>query len=831
RQANLSVVPTEFASLLDYQKMMCELVLKETLAGRQQELTSKKYRRNDLIVKGQHHKKHQHSSTHERLDGAAGSRQMPSGSYPVILWPCLGCDRLFSLGVRLEMTGLAGDAGEEDEADTRRLRGNDLVSLRSPMWPASEAALLGVVQSWDPDPVHKHSGKAVRILEDVGKGKRSVGGRSGRGRGDRGGTPITICRFGTLATACREYQAVMSLSELPPSTRRCLLDPSVAKEVRAPPPRPKPPVMVVRSPSFSVTLGSGVSHGRGGGGAPGHGKGEGVGADPEGMEEAACPPPSNVPLRLWEAVVRSFNRSQARAIRKVADGSPSGFTLLQGPPGTGKTRTIMGIVGVLLAGDFSYPVGQAGRHRGPGAKIMVGSSISPRRVLIVAPSNAAVDELVLRLCQDGVPGHDGCVYFPRVVRVGGPRADADVEGEDGGDASGRWGGKGAGDDGDRSAVVEKVSLERLVKERKRNLGGSVSINRLNILLQAQVVCATLSGAGSKYLVEPVILHARELAKQRVGGSRLGTVSSDVLGFDAVVMDEAAQAVEPSSMIPLKFNPRAVIMVGDPAQLPATIFSQEATRANFGQSLFQRLQRGGHPKTMLDTQYRMHPDIASFASTRFYNGLLRSASTVTEISHGQEFHRLPRFAPYLFHNVSGGRLMRGGTGSSANTSLSNPVEVDYITSLLHDLVITFPGTDFNGRIGVIAPYRNQIQALQRKMRFTGLRQDGVEICTVDGFQGREKEIMIFSCVRAPEVTSPECPGANSIGGVGFLDDWRRLNVAITRAKFAMWIVGHAGVLKQSTEWRELINDSKKRGAFVDNNPSPPARGASSDPMTS
>lgn len=68
--------------------------------------------------------------------------------------------------------------------------------------------------------------------------------------------------------------------------------------------------------------------------------------------------------------------------------------------------------------------------------------------------------------------------------------------------------------------------------------------------------------------------------------------------------------------------RAIVMVGDPAQLPATIFSHEAKRANYGQSLFQRLQRGGHPKMMLDTQYRMHPGIASFASTRFYNGLLR-----------------------------------------------------------------------------------------------------------------------------------------------------------------------------------------------------------------
>lgn len=240
---------------------------------------------------------------------------------------------LFSLNVRLELTGLAGE--EEDEADTRRLRGNDLVSVRSSMWAASDVALLGVVQSWDP--VVKQSWDLVRIivcansaggdgaggrggwlpLRDIqeGVGKRARGG----GGGGSGDTPITICRSGTLTTSCREYQAVMSLSELPASTRRCLLDPAVSKEVKASSPRPKPPALVVRSPSFSVTLGPGAFSGRGGAGG---------GAAAEAVEEAA-PPPANVPIRLWEAVVRNFNRSQARAIRKVADGSPSGFTLLQ----------------------------------------------------------------------------------------------------------------------------------------------------------------------------------------------------------------------------------------------------------------------------------------------------------------------------------------------------------------------------------------------------------------------------------------------------------------------------------------------------------------------
>ncbi|CAM9688473.1 unnamed protein product, partial [Choristocarpus tenellus] len=201
----------------------------------------------------------------------------------------------------------------------------------------------------------------------------------------------------------------------------------------------------------------------------------------------------------------------------------------------------------------------------------------------------------------------------------------------------------------------------------------------------------------------------------------------VLSFDAVVMDEAAQAVEPSSLVPFKFNPRAIVMVGDPAQLTATLFSREATDAQYGQSLFQRLQRGGHPKMMLDTQYRMHPRIAAFASERFYSGQLRSAEIVTEESHSQRFHCHPSFGPYLFHNVPDGRLKRNGT------SLSNAEEGHYIVEMIKDLMFSFSDIDFSGRVGIIAPYRNQISLLRGLIKCTGLQR--VEISTVDGFQGR------------------------------------------------------------------------------------------------
>ena len=154
------------------------------------------------------------------------------------------------------------------------------------------------------------------------------------------------------------------------------------------------------------------------------------------------------------------------------------LTTPQGPPGTGKTRTIMGIVGVLLAGGCPFPPGRSGEAaaRGGGAIVTVGASLKgngkgkgkgkkkakkiltpvekavPTRVLIVAPSNAAVDELVLRLCQGGVPSADGGVRFPKVVRVGGGKPDMALGDEGGGGGGGV--GVGGDNDGLRSQVVE-----------------------------------------------------------------------------------------------------------------------------------------------------------------------------------------------------------------------------------------------------------------------------------------------------------------------------------------------------------------------------------------
>ena len=124
------------------------------------------------------------------------------------------------------------------------------------------------------------------------------------------------------------------------------------------------------------------------------------------------------------------------------------------------------------------------------------------------------------------------------------------------------------------------------------------------------------------------------------------------GFDTVLIDEAAQAVEMSTLIPLKYACRRLILVGDPNQLPATVFSERSKEHNYEQSLFERLQKGRHAVTMLQTQYRMHPHISAFPSAHFYAGAIHDAPSVVS-QPPRPWHARRCLAPYVFYDVADG----------------------------------------------------------------------------------------------------------------------------------------------------------------------------------
>lgn len=338
-------------------------------------------------------------------------------------------------------------------------------------------------------------------------------------------------------------------------------------------------------------------------------------------------------------------------------------------------------------------------------------------------------------------------------------------------------------------ILESTYLDVMVEERRRDLQATnlraltgkwkVGDIRKNILDQADIVCCTLSGAGSQPVLEVVL---------RITGFK----------FDAVIIDEAAQATEPLSLIPFKYNPKVVVMVGDPCQLPAIVFSSKAKNCNYDQSLFQRLQRLGHPVSMLETQYRMHPDIAQYSSARFYNNFLKTDSNILlSSSHVKPYHvhESGRYRPIVFHNIAYG--VEFVTGSS----IQNAEEAKYVLLLHKDLVKHYP--EHAKDIGIIAPYQAQRKLLMSMFKscVEPIDADAVEISTIDGFQGREKGIIILSCVRSARRSKGR-------GGIGFLQDWQRLNVAITRAKYSLWIVGNAETLQNHQEWATLIKYIKQ-----------------------
>ncbi|KAK0615807.1 SEN1 N terminal-domain-containing protein [Bombardia bombarda] len=518
-----------------------------------------------------------------------------------------------------------------------------------------------------------------------------------------------------------------------------------------------------------------------------------------------------------------LNNGQARAILNAKEND--GFTLVQGPPGTGKTKTIVAMVGSLLTGVLKTATAAVPINR-PGA---TSANAAPtKKLLVCAPSNAAVDELVLRL-KSGVRTMNGTFHKINVLRLGRSDAinaavrdvtldelvkakvDAQLSSSAPSDREKAHQEAGeikvkinelrpqleaARESGDRSFAMKLQRDFDELKHRKAHVEAIIDNNKNNgntfqreaeikrrqiqqeILDQAQVLCATLSGAG------------HEMFK------------SLNVEFETVIIDEAAQCVELSALIPLKYGCQKCILVGDPKQLPPTVLSQSAAKYGYAQSLFVRMQKN-HAKDvhLLDQQYRMHPEISQFPSREFYEGLLRDGDDMARL-RVQPWHQSELLGPYRFFDVKGSQE-RG----PRNQSLVNDEELKVAMQLYRRFRTDYNGLDLKGKIGIITPYKAQLFRLRQRFADAygeGIK-DEIEFNTTDAFQGRECEIIIFSCVRA----SPT-------GGIGFMTDIRRMNVGLTRAKSSLWILGDSRALAQGEFWNKLIEDSRRRDRYTSGN---------------
>jgi superfamily I DNA and/or RNA helicase len=609
-----------------------------------------------------------------------------------------------------------------------------------------------------------------------------------------------------------------------------------------------------------------------------------------------------------------LNQSQTCAVTAAAT-SLRGFTVVQGPPGTGKTRTILAMLNVLHVDQYQrYYNGlleslepQTGKQSEPSAVDADVSAPQPRlvggrrrsatflggmvgamdrtlaqkfdglptsgggrargaasgarpkrpRLLVCAPSNAAVDEILTRLITNKFVDGGGSPYSPEIARVGGgdkvsaAARPLTAEGQaetfldqfaapDGG-TRGRRGREATEVDAKARqraylsnwqnmcnsllAQLERTpkdlasrprvvalheQLERLYRDLRRlriAAGGSVESPmsrevRLRKLARtyvedAQIVFATLSGSASAILTQP---------------SDAGDPSGAL--FDTVIMDEGSQATEPSCLIPLTLGATRCLLVGDPQQLPATVLSSGSAGVAYGQSLLDRLCRCGTVVLLLDTQYRMHPAISSFPRRYFYDGRLKDDVSVQDEHRAKPCHLdvlRPRLGPYAFLDVAEGQERRGGPG--AEGSIFNPHEAELAVALYRklkkdypaDIVFSdrgkMPGSTFG--FGVVTPYKRQLRELRQAFDRAGVPTGDVEVDTVDSYQGREKDVVIFSCVRTAQRS-----------GIGFVRDVRRMNVGLTRARSSLIVLGSAKALCDgSHDWSELIDDAESRGCLV------------------
>ncbi|NWI96762.1 SETX helicase, partial [Pitta sordida] len=544
--------------------------------------------------------------------------------------------------------------------------------------------------------------------------------------------------------------------------------------------------------------------------------------------------PRDLPVASGSAALcmNEYNEDQKRAIEtayamvKQHPGLPK-ICLIHGPPGTGKSKTIVGLLSRVLRENTRNEKTAQEKN----------SKIKPNRFLVCAPSNAAVDELMKKIilafkekCQNKQDPLGNCGDI-KLVRLGAEKAintevrafslDKQVEHRM----------KRKPGDSDQDIQKKKASLDqkldllsrerakhrcekresqmlddeigRLAKERQqlasqlKEVRGHSQKVQADIILESDIICCTLSTSGGSLL---------KSAFSRKGHDP----------FSCVIVDEAGQSCEVETLIPLIHRCNKLVLVGDPKQLPPTVKSVKAQQFGYDQSLMARLQRHleeqvqrnvlrSLPVVQLTVQYRMHPDICLFPSNYVYGRTLKTAKAIEENRCSSDWP----FQPYLIFDVADGREERD------NDSYSNPREVKLVMELIRTIKEKRKDLGVR-RIGIITPYSAQKKKIQEQLDSVFRSKSPGEVDTVDAFQGREKDCIIVSCVRAnsSEGSALTHVQANSTkGSIGFLASLQRLNVTITRARFSLFILGRLQTLMEDKNWNHLIQDAQKRGAII------------------
>lgn len=487
-------------------------------------------------------------------------------------------------------------------------------------------------------------------------------------------------------------------------------------------------------------------------------------------------------VQLPNYVNPDLNDSQKEAVHFSRQASDC--YLIHGPPGTGKTTTLV--------------------------EAILQHAKDNQRILVTADSNIAVDNLVEKIHEQGF----------KVIRIGNPARinqdlvehalDYQLENKpDFKEAKQCWQQVDALKEqqknhepatGQNRRGLRDSQIKKLAEEGKTSRG--IPPGKLKSMGQWLAIQEKISEWAEKAKeLEDKATH-EILGEAEVICTTNASAGIDLLQdyqFDVVFIDEATQATEPACLIPM-VKGRKFVMAGDHKQLPPTVLNQEA-KPYLQQTLFERWisQLGDDIRSMLEVQYRMHEQIMAFSNEHFYEGRLVahesvashtiSGLNIVEPKHSASWVQ-EALAPEKVNVFLDTAHLHFEEQAQRSFSYRNEYEADVLVQLANKLLgMGLPAKS----LGLISPYDDQVNLLKSKME----HPSHPEIKTVDGFQGREKEVILLSFVRS-----------NEQGKLGFLTDYRRLNVAITRARRKLVMVGDGTLLNKDGVYEKMLNYSKK-----------------------
>ncbi|MEH0157178.1 AAA domain-containing protein [Limibacter armeniacum] len=457
--------------------------------------------------------------------------------------------------------------------------------------------------------------------------------------------------------------------------------------------------------------------------------------------------------------LETLNQAQNEAVAKVLTAKD--IAVVHGPPGTGKTTTLVQVVKLVLQRE--------------------------KQVLVTAPSNTAVDLLTRKLAEKGI----------KVLRIGNPARvqdeviqyslDAQIE---------------AHHDFKLLKKLRRDAEEakRQAAKFKRNFGKEEREKRRDLYRDARQMLKEAEQL-EEYIVESLTDKA-----QVITATLVGAVNKFIKDrkFSTVFIDEAAQALEPATWIPI-LKADKVVFAGDHCQLPPTVKSQQAAKEGLEETLFEKVMvRQKETSVMLEVQYRMNEQIMQFSNEQFYDGELKADDSVKNhvLSESSELPQLSTAVEFVDTAGCGYvEAMYPETQSRYNEEEA-ALLLRHLTGILQ--AYKAEGSVEQPSIGIISPYKGQVMTLsEHLLSDTVLREwsDQIQVQTVDGFQGQEKDIIYISLVRS-----------NDEGSIGFLADTRRMNVALTRARKKLVVIGDSATLSSHSFYQSFLDYIDRIGAY-------------------